>query len=178
MGYEGHLMMVRDPEKRRRQVEEAMEKLLAAHQAVGGDVISAGGTGTYAVNTWANEIQAGSYLLMDTEYSTLELPFQLALSVMATVISVSSKGWFVVDAGLKGMGMDHGNPTYPDGTVMFCSDEHTTLQPRAGDPLPSVGDRVSLYPAHVDPTVAKHEQYWVVDGEQVVDRWSIDLRHW
>jgi D-serine deaminase-like pyridoxal phosphate-dependent protein len=178
MGYEGHLMMVVDPEERRRRVEKAMAELLAAHAVVGGDVISAGGTGTYAVNTWVTETQAGSYLLMDTQYATLELPFELALSVLATVISVSSKGWFVVDAGLKGLGMDHGNPTYPDGEVMFCSDEHTTLRPGPDGPLPRVGDRVHLYPAHVDPTVAKHEHYWVVDGEQVVDCWPIDLRHW
>jgi D-serine deaminase-like pyridoxal phosphate-dependent protein len=37
---------------------------------------------------------------------------------------------------------------------------------------------VSLLPAHVDPTVAKHERFWVVEGEQVVDCWPIDLRHW
>jgi D-serine deaminase-like pyridoxal phosphate-dependent protein len=178
MGYEGHLMMVLDREERRRRVERSMEKLLTAHEAVGGEVISAGGTGTYAVNTWANEIQAGSYLLMDTQYTQLEVPFEQALSVLATVISVSSKGWFVVDAGLKSLGMDHGDPTYPGGEVMFCSDEHTTLKPGPDDPLPSVGDRVSLLPAHVDPTVAKHERFWVVEGEQVVDCWPIDLRHW
>ena len=110
MGYEGHLMMVSDPEERRSKVERSMTKLLTAHEAVGGEIVSAGGTGTYAVNTWANEIQAGSYLLMDTQYATLEVPFEIAMTVLATVISVSAKGWFVVDAGLKAFGMDHGNP--------------------------------------------------------------------
>jgi D-serine deaminase-like pyridoxal phosphate-dependent protein len=178
MGYEGHLMMVADPEKRRARVEESMLQLLEAHALVGGDIVSAGGTGTYAVNTWANEIQAGSYLLMDTQYRTLEVPFELALTVLTTVISVSAKGWFVVNAGLKAMGMDHGDPTSPAGEVLFCSDEHTTLRPFDGAPLPSVGDRVRLEPAHVDPTVAKHECLWVVDGPAVVDRWPVDLRHW
>lgn len=178
MGYEGHLMMVAGPDERRSRVERSMGQLLEAHEAVGGDVISAGGTGTYAVNTWANEIQAGSFLLMDTQYATLEVPFQIALSVVATVVSVSSKGWFVVDAGLKAFGMDHGNPSYPEGELAFCSDEHSTLKPADSQPLPAVGDRVRLLPAHVDPTVAKHEQYWVVDGDTVVDRWPIDLRHW
>ena len=41
-----------------------------------------------------------------------------------------------------------------------------------------VGDRVRLQPAHVDPTIAKHEQMWLVDGDSVVDRWAVDLRHW
>lgn len=178
MGYEGHLMMVADPAERTSRVERSMTKLLEAHAAVGGDIVSAGGTGTYAVNTWANEIQAGSYLLMDTQYATLEVPFRIALGVVATVISVSRKGWFVVDAGLKAFGMDHGNPTWPEGELRFCSDEHSTLEPFEGDPLPAVGDRIRLLPAHVDPTVAKHEQYWVLEGDAVVDRWPVDLRHW
>ncbi len=178
MGYEGHLMMVADQAERRERVEASMVKLLAAHDAVGGDIVSAGGTGTHAVNTWATEIQAGSYLLMDTHYATLEVPFRQALTVLATVISVNAKGWFVVDAGLKTMGMDHGDPSCVGHDVLFCSDEHTTLKPTDDDPLPAVGDRIRLQPAHVDPTVAKHRAMWVVDGERVVDHWPVDLRHW
>lgn len=119
MGYEGHLMMVMDPAEKRERVEKSMSKLLTAHEAVGGDVVSAGGTGTYAVNTWASEIQAGSYCLMDTQYATLGFPFEIALSVVATVISVNAGGFFVVDAGLKALAMDHGNPTSLRGEVMF-----------------------------------------------------------
>ena len=36
----------------------------------------------------------------------------------------------------------------------------------------------SLRPGHLDPTVARHQRYWVVDGDDVVDCWPIDLRHW
>ena len=46
MGYEGHLMVVDDREEQREKVAVAMDKLLAAHALVGGDVVSAGGTGT------------------------------------------------------------------------------------------------------------------------------------
>jgi len=177
MGYEGHLMMVEDRSERIDQVGSCMSDLLAASERVGGKIVSGGGTGTFDSNTWCTEIQAGSYLLMDTQYAKLDLPFRQALSVLATVISVSKKGWIVVDVGLKGLGMDHGDPTWPDGEVFFCSDEHTTLCPPEMSAW-SVGDRVQLYPAHVDPTVAKHTQMWLVDGEAVVDRWAVDLRHW
>ncbi len=177
MGYEGHLMMVAEPDAKAAQVGKAMELLLAAHEAVGGDIVSAGGTGTYAANTWATEIQAGSYCLMDTDYGSLGHPFVQAIRVVSTIVSISAKGWAIADAGLKAFGMDHGNPTWPDGDVFFCSDEHTTLLDP--DATLAVGDRVSLIPAHVDPTVARHEQYWVVDGDdRVVDVWPIDLRHW
>ena len=97
--------------------------------------------------------------------------------MIGTVISVNPKGWIVADVGLKALGMDHGNPSWPHGDVFFCSDEHVTLAPERLSDW-SVGDRVRLLPAHVDPTVARHEQLWVLDGDRVVDRWPVDLRHW
>jgi len=174
MGYEGHLMMMQPPDEQRRLTEEAMGLLLAAHTDVGGDLVSAGGTGTYAINTWATEIQAGSYALMDTSYATLGYPFGHALSILATVISVSPD-YTVADVGLKSLGMDHGNPTIADAQVWFCSDEHTTFAP--AEPL-SVGARVRVLPAHIDPTVALHEAMWLVDGNQVRQRWAVNLRGW
>ncbi|HWN32643.1 MAG TPA: alanine racemase [Pseudonocardia sp.] len=176
MGYEGHLMMVTPADEQTRLTEDAMKLLLAAHAEVGGELVSAGGTGTYARNTWATEIQAGSYALMDTAYGSLGLPFQQALSVLGTVISVS-EGWAVANVGLKSLGMDHGNPTVPDATVWFCSDEHLTFAPDTPGSV-RVGDLVRVLPAHVDPTVAMHEAMYLVDGPQVLERWPVDLRGW
>ncbi|MEL7209537.1 MAG: alanine racemase [Actinomycetota bacterium] len=177
MGYEGHLMMVEDRRARIDRVDEAMAVLLEAADRVGGDVVSGGGTGTFDTNTACTEIQAGSYTLMDADYARLDLPFRPALRVLTTVVSVTAGQWIVGDAGIKALGMDHGDPHWDDGTVFFCSDEHITLVPDDGRSF-SVGDRTTLVPGHVDPTVAKHEVLWVVDGEHVVDRWEVDLRHW
>ncbi len=178
MGYEGHVMAVADAADKLRQTEECMQRLLQASADVGGDLVSAGGTGNYAANTWAGEIQAGSYLLMDTAYASQGLPFAQALTVLARVISVSSDGWAVADLGLKSLGMDHGNPTVPGGVVWFCSDEHTTFSAAEGSALPAVGDLVRVEPAHIDPTVAMHERMHVVDGDEVVDVYEVDLRGW
>ena len=178
MGYEGHVVGLEDAVERAEKCERAMQRLIAAHEQVGGDIVSAGGTGTYAVNIWANEIQAGSYALMDTAYGALGLPFVPALRVVATVISVNPK-FAVADAGLKTFGMDHGNPSLEDGEVLFCSDEHVTFRREA--PV-AVGDRVLLQPAHIDPTMAYHDCVHVADGPDldavVVDEWAIDLRGW
>ncbi len=176
MGYEGHLMMVTDRDDRRARVAAAMELLRAAHADVGGDIVSAGGTGTYDLHgdTGVTEVQAGSYVAMDTHYAQHDFPFRQALFVEGTVISVSSD-WAVADVGLKALGMDHGNPTIEGATVWFCSDEHVTFAP--GDPV-AVGDRVRVVPAHIDPTMALHEAVWVVEDDVVVDRWPIDLRGW
>jgi D-serine deaminase-like pyridoxal phosphate-dependent protein len=111
---------------------------------------------------------------MDTAYANLELPFVQAFWVLATVIS-RGDGFAVADCGLKALGMDHGNPTIQGARVWFCSDEHVTFVPE--EPV-AVGDRIRVTPAHVDPTVAYHEVFHLVDGEQVVDRWPVDLRGW
>jgi hypothetical protein len=73
---------------------------------------------------------------------------------------------------------------------------------RDGQPLPSIGSRVLVQPAHIDPTIALHEVMHVVDqieasetgtvgkvidrkstdgkvtDGQVIDTWPVDLRHW
>jgi D-serine deaminase-like pyridoxal phosphate-dependent protein len=151
-----------------------MKLLLEAHAATGGEVISAGGTGTYDCNPWATEIQAGSYALMDTAYRELGHPFVQALWLWLSVISVSEK-YAVADGGLKCLGMDHGNPTLEGGKVWFCSDEHLTFAP---EQKIRVGDRVRVTPAHIDPSLAYHERIFVLDGETVVDEWPIDMRGW
>lgn len=174
MGYEGHVMLLPDRVVRAAGTAEAMRLLVAAHADVGGELVSAGGTGTWDLNTWATEIQAGSYALMDTAYAKLALPFRRALAVVATVVSVSP-GHAVADCGLKSLGMDHGNPSIDGATVLFCSDEHVTFVPEAAV---RVGDRIRVWPAHVDPTVAYHPHLHVIDGEQVLESWPVDLRGW
>ena len=189
MGYEGHLMGKPDRAERAAGLEPAMAALLDAHGRVGGDVISGGGTGTFDLNHWVTEIQAGSYTLMDTAYAKAGLPFREALAVAATVIARGRSGdrsYVVADCGLKALGMDHGLPDVElaDGSrasVWFCSDEHITFSlPRDADPavLPELGSPVAVRPAHVDPTVALHERFVVVRDGVAVDEWAVDLRGW
>jgi len=104
MGYEGHAVGVSDRAEREKLCGESMQRLLQAHADTGGEVISAGGTGTYDCNTWATEIQAGSYALMDSAYQKLEHPFVQALWLWLSVISRSPE-YAVADGGLKCLGM-------------------------------------------------------------------------
>jgi D-serine deaminase-like pyridoxal phosphate-dependent protein len=174
MGYEGQVTVMAERVHRAAEVEKAMGLLLQASRAVGGDVVSAGATVTWDLNTWATEIQAGSYALMDTTFAPMAPAFRPALWVEATVISVSA-GWAVADCGLKALGMDHGDPTIEGGSVLFCSDEHVTFVPADGA---EVGDRVRVWPAHIDPTVAYHERLFLSRAGDVVDVWDLDLRGW
>ena len=179
MGYEGHVVGLADRGERIEKVGESMALLVRAAELVAADegIISAGGTGTYDINTWATEIQAGSYALMDTAYNELQLPFRQALTVLATVISVSGT-YAVADCGLKALGMDHGAPSLGDaGKVWFCSDEHVTFAPSPDHPV-RVGDRVRVVPAHVDPTIAYHEALHVVRDGRISEVWPVDMRGW
>lgn len=173
MGYEGHWQHEADRTKRTGGVSESMAALAKAAAAVGGDIVSGGGTGSFDCNDVVTEVQAGSYALMDLDYGRLDLPFQRALSVLATVISVGD-AWAVADCGLKALALDSGNPSIDGAKVWFCSDEHTTF---SGLDV-RVGDRIQVWPGHVDPTVAKHEALWLVDGGEVKERWPVDLRGW
>jgi D-serine deaminase-like pyridoxal phosphate-dependent protein len=174
MGYEGHLMIVDDRDERVRRLVDVTGALAAAHAAVGGDVVSTGGTGTFDLHSVATEVQAGSYALMDTAYAKLGLPFEQALSLVCTVVSVTPQ-WAVCDAGLKSLGMDHGNPGIDGATVWFCSDEHVTFSGLDGL---AAGRRVAVRPAHVDPTMALHEVVHLARDGEVVEVWPVDLRGW
>ncbi|MGA1034239.1 MAG: alanine racemase [Ilumatobacteraceae bacterium] len=183
MGYEGHLQMVTDRVQQREQVAQSMAMLRHAHDEVGGPIVSAGGTGTHRAHviglghpTGVTEIQAGSYALMDTQYEELGDGFERALTIIGTVISVNGRRG-VADVGLKALGMDHGNPAIDGATVWFCSDEHLTFATPEGTG-PVVGSRVRVTPAHVDPTIARHETIWLAQDDDVVGQWSVDLRHW
>ncbi|MEZ5206975.1 MAG: alanine racemase [Acidimicrobiales bacterium] len=193
MGYEGHVVGIVDRDERAAGAGTAMRLLADAHAAVqaagGGAICTGGGTGTWDCNDTVTELQAGSYVLMDTAYDALGLPFVPAVAVVGTVVSRDVDGGYAVaDVGLKALAMDHGNPTIDGAAVWFCSDEHVTFSMRDGRPLPPVGGRVAVWPAHLDPTIAKHERIHVVDrigrdvpvdlDADVLTTWPVDLRHW
>ena len=179
MGYEGHATAVADRDQRADITATAMELLAQAAADVGGEIISAGSTATYEHNTVATEIQAGSYVFMDSYFGGFGLPFTQSLYVLSTVLHVNrgaDRPYAVGDAGLKSFGMDHGNPSVVGhGKTWFLADEHIVFSPAAAL---EAGDRVRVTPGHIDPTVAYHEWINVVDGDDVVERWPVDLRGW
>jgi D-serine deaminase-like pyridoxal phosphate-dependent protein len=181
MGYEGHLMMVGSDEKRKTRVAESMKLLARAAQDVGGEIVSAGGTGTWDMHdeTGINELQAGSYALMDTHYAQLKIPFVQACFLLGTVIS-RSKDWLVIDVGLKSLATDHGNPSVDGYDVLFCSDEHTTLVLKKDSAigLANIGEKLLVRPSHIDPTMAMHSVTWATRFDEVLECWQIDLRGW
>ncbi len=186
MGYEGHVQPIEERGARKAAAERAMQTLVQTAALIRGnglpcDIVSAGGTGTYDISgrvAGVTEIQAGSYALMDSDYDRLDLPFEPAIFVLATVISRPIDERVVLDGGHKALTKDHGNPLVvgvSGAVVVTLNDEHATLSVPGQSPL-QIGDRVRLRPSHVDPTVNLHDEIYAIDGDAVVDVWPVAAR--
>ncbi|HYG26652.1 MAG TPA: alanine racemase, partial [Caulobacteraceae bacterium] len=118
--YLGHLQHVTEVGARKdadeegiRELAQTVEALRAANLAPG--VVTGGGTGTHAfdlVSGVFNELQAGSYAVMDVEYEACAAPggegwpFEPAMFIAATVVSAHHKTHVTCDAGFKAVAVD------------------------------------------------------------------------
>jgi D-serine deaminase-like pyridoxal phosphate-dependent protein len=188
MGYEGHLVMIEDPSERERRVGEAFVALaetreLLEREGLDVTIVSGGGTGTFDLTSRAQgvtEIQAGSYVVMDSTYRRIRPEFESALTVLTTVVSRPEPDRVVTDAGLKAMTKEFGWPQpidVPGASVRYLSEEHGVLSltdPGAVTLRP--GDRVRFVPSHCCTTVNLHDVFHVIRDERLVDVWPISGR--
>jgi D-serine deaminase-like pyridoxal phosphate-dependent protein len=186
MGYEGHLQPIADRAERQRLARAAMDQLVGTAQMFRDsgfpcDVVSGGGTGTYDISgrvPGVTEIQAGSYVMMDTDYARLDLPFEHAFSVLGTVVSRPADGYCVADCGHKSTTKDHGLPGVKGiagASVRALNDEHAVIDLPPGNGI-RIGDRLELLPSHTDPTINLHDAFYAMEGERVIGVWPIAAR--
>jgi 3-hydroxy-D-aspartate aldolase len=153
------------------------------------DIVTGAGTGTFRFEAHSgiwNELQAGSYVFMDTDYARIGgreggryTEFEHSLFVLATVMSVPNAKWAVVDAGLKSYSGEKGPPWVrdrPDLEVIGVSDEHGKVGLGAESAALHLGDKLMLIPGHCDPTVNLHEWYVGVRDGRVEALWPIGAR--
>jgi len=145
-----------------------------------GAVVSTAGTGTgeFAAQ-WPriSELQPGSYVVMDSDYSQVHgLPFENALTLLTSVVS-RRKNEVIVDAGTKSLSIDAGpaRPATIDATYAPQGDEHGKLTFANGNPL-ALGDTIELIPSHCDTTINLHDVYVVSRESRVVAVWPIATR--
>jgi D-serine deaminase-like pyridoxal phosphate-dependent protein len=151
------------------------------------EIVTGGGTGTLEADCELKtytDVQPGSYVVMDAQYKAIggrtSGPFALfrhALTLLSQVISVR-KDWFVLDAGLKAMSSDAGQPEVigrNDVSYSFAGDEHGILRSDSGAAL-QLGERIAIIPGHCDTTINLYDYYLVHQGDRVVDIWPIDAR--
>ena len=113
-GYEGHLQAVVDLEERTTRARGAMAQVLATAEAIRNEglpseIIRAGGTGTYNITgdyPGVTEVQAGSYVLMDAAYRRVTQDFEVAGTILTSVISRGAPDRAVLDCGMKAISSD------------------------------------------------------------------------
>jgi 3-hydroxy-D-aspartate aldolase len=192
--YAGNIQHIGERERRtaaaaavRSSVRQVIEAAAAAGIRFG--IVTGGGTGSHdldAQDDLFTELQVGSYVFMDADYSAVlaagaaSTAFDVALLVQAAVVSVNQPGWVTVDAGTKAFATDSGVPLVAGGPLAgavyaFAGDEHGRLEVVAGQ-RPQLGDRVEFVTPHCDPTVNLHGVYHVVSGDTLVDIWPVDAR--
>jgi len=178
--YEGHIIHNRDVNVRQRGVEDMISKVngIKTHLEKKGITvkeISGGGTGTYNLtgnNTIWTEIQAGSYVFIDTVYDELGLGFKSALTVYTTVIH-KRKGMAITDAGVKVCTSDQGIPKikgYPHLKLQL-HEEHGLILDEKNEL--EYMQKIEYVPSHCCTTVNLHDHYYCVRNGLLESVWHI-----
>jgi len=189
MGYEGHLVFVPSLQERTVRCREAMSLLLGTKALLEKaglpvSVVSGGGTGTYAITgniPGITEVQAGSYLFMDTRYRGIEGldGFDSALTLLATVISRPQEKRAIIDAGMKAISHEFGLPAIknqPGAKLMALAEEHGIIRFEEPESGLKVGDKIELIPSHGCTTVNLHDYYFGVRDSLLEAIWPITGR--
>ena len=143
-------------------------------------LLSGGGTGTYDITgpmDGVDELQSGSYALMDCSYVKIRLEFANAMNVLATVISKPEPNRVVLDVGLKGLSSEFGPPTLvdrPGDEIPFlASEEHVGVN-LCGRHAAEIGQKLRLIPSHGCTTCNLYREYIVHRGGVIEDVWPIE----
>jgi len=183
--YEGHLVCRPDRAEReaaaRRDMELAIDtRRLLERNGIEVRILSGCGTGTYdmtGVMEGVDEVQVGSYALMDCTYVTIRPEFGNAMSVLATVISNPTPDRAVLDVGLKGLACEFGPPTLvdrPGDEIPFLgSEEHVSVKLGGKQPV-RIGQKLRLIPSHGCTTCNLYREYVVHRKGIIEDVWPIE----
>jgi D-serine deaminase-like pyridoxal phosphate-dependent protein len=187
MGYEGHSIMIPDPDERRRKTEASLSLLtgtteLLRNSDIPVEIVSSGGTGTYFItgkHPGITELEVGSYITMDRQYrEEIGIDFEYGLTVLATVVHVRGSGHAICDAGLKALTRDFGMPLVidpPGWELTGLSEEHGHLKRVEGPPL-HVGSKIEIVPNHGCTTINLHDTYHVLRNGVLEALWPVAAR--
>ena len=188
MGYEGHASLIEKFEDRKEETVQSMKKAIATKEALEDagitvETMSFGGTGTYnfvAEYPEITEIQAGSYVTMDSVYKKIGVPlFECALTIISTVTSRPTSDRAVIDAGLKVLTDDQGLPEVEGLRGVALTDlaaEHGNIRIQNPNAPLRVGQRIKILPSDTDTTINLHDRIYGVRGEEVEVVWPVAAR--
>lgn len=191
MGYDGHCTLKVTDEEREGLALQA-NRLLAENRryieaaGIPVQIVSGSGTFTYRYATQVpgiTEVQAGSYLLMDTAFKDHGVrEFELTLSVLCTVTSrptyPSDIDLAVIDIGRKSISAQLGMPEvkYPlEAKVFSLSQEHGRLSLEGDASRLKVSDKVELWVRDSNGTINMFDRIYAIRDGMVEAAWEIPL---
>src|SRR6058998_661717 len=194
-GYAGHCAHVIGWSARQAASRAALAPLMATRTMIERaglpvEIVAGGSTGTWDIDIelpGLTELQAGSYCVMDLDYRRIGgrsgetlTDFEMALTVITTVVSVPTSERAMVDGGLKAFSTDKPFPPEavecPGVTYGFAGDEHGRLTITDPARAPRLGDRIEFFPPHCDPTFNLYDRVWCVRGPRVEQVWDVAAR--
>ncbi len=187
MGYAGHISHQMPGPEKEVAVAATMRPLVETKARLEGEgvpveIVSAAATGTYTSSgcyPGVTEVQAGSYLLMDTNYRQCCTDFELTLTVLATVISKTNGDHVVIDAGLKTLSCERGIPTVKNLkglNIHKLNAEHGIIDLQEGSAPVQIGDRIEIWVRYSDATVNLHERMYGVRNGHVEEVFQLSTR--
>jgi D-serine deaminase-like pyridoxal phosphate-dependent protein len=189
MGYDGHLVFVKDLIERDNRSREAYQILADTrnyleNKGIAVEIVSGGGSCTYQSASrvkGVSELQVGTYIFMDTQFRDnggLE-EFECSLSILATIISrperVGAENLAILDLGRKAIDNTYGFPEvkFPSGTIFSMPQEHSRLEfSHSNSPL-KVGDKVEIWVRDANGTVNLYDKIYAIRNERVEAVWDL-----
>ena len=194
-GYAGHCAHVVGWAARREASRAAMAPLMLTRRLLEAaglpvEIVAGASTGTYDIDVELDgltELQSGSYCVMDLDYRRIGgrageafTDFEMALTVVTTVVSVPTADRAMVDGGLKAFSTDKPFPPEaverPGVEYGFAGDEHGRLTVTDRARAPWLGERIEFFPPHCDPTFNLYDRVYAVRGQQVEAVWDVAAR--
>ena len=189
MGYSGNASHTHGWEARKKRSTDDVAAMLGTVElcrksGLPIEIITGGSTGTYNIDTenHLTELQAGSYIFMDTIYrkiggktdENVYADFEPALSVMTTVISKTRLDQCAVDYGNKAMLRETDEVKGQPGIrIQSGGAEYGMLLWNDSGRDIKLGGRLEIYPSNLDTSVNVYDRIYVARNESIVDVWPI-----
>ncbi|MEX2263240.1 MAG: alanine racemase [Bryobacteraceae bacterium] len=190
MGYSGAASHTSGWEKRREKSRNDLARLLESvhlckKSGVPVGIVTGGSTGTYNIDSeieGMTELQAGSYVFMDTGYTKIggqdggEVygDFGVSLTMLTTVLSLRGPGRVAMDAGNKAILKVTDRVKGPrDIKISLGGAEYGILSWSDGGPDLKLGQRVELIVSNLDVSTNAFDRYYVAKGDNIVDVYPI-----
>ena len=146
--------------------------------------IIAGGSPTFPIHARRSgvELSPGTTVFWDAGYGTKlpDLPFEPAAFLITRVVSRPAPDCLCLDLGHKAVSAEMAPPravfpSLPDAEAVSHSEEHLVIRTARAAEF-QIGDVLYAIPWHVCPTVALHQEAWLVREGKAVERWTVEAR--